>query len=256
MRTETVGAGFGLPNFRGLRAFFETELWVQLHEGIALVSSILVQAVLLIFVRILAPGLWSVAILGALVFSFFTLGQRVLNEAAYIRVDHKLNELYLASPLTPESYFLGMSLGVLVAYFPPILVLAVLAVLTVPLTVLTWFVLPAALLAVWLFSSSLGYVLSTRFHDMRAIWSYASLLYNFFGVLPPVFYPIALVPANARLWVLLLPPSGAASLVQWTLNHSVLSGTEAAVAALALAGESVGLFLFAVYWARRTVRED
>jgi ABC-2 type transport system permease protein len=256
MRTESGISTFGLPNFRGLRAFYETELWVQLHEGLALVSSIVVQIVLLIFVRILAPSLWSVAILGALVFSFFTLGQRVLNEAAYIRLDHKLNELYLTSPLTPESYFLGMSLGVLVAYLPPILVIAVLAALTVSLPLATVVFLPFALLAVWLFSSSLGYVISTQFRDMRAIWSYASLLYNLFGVLPPVFYPIGLVPSNLRLAVLLLPPSAASSLAQWTLGAATLSPFEITVAAVALAAESLGLFAFAIYWARRTVREN
>lgn len=256
MRTETALPGLALPSFRGLRAFFETELWVQLHEGLALISSIVVQIVLLIFVRILAPSLWPVAVLGALVFSFFTLGQRVLNEAAYIRIDHKLNELYLTSPLTPESYFLGMSLGVLVAYLPPILFIAALAAVTVQLPLATVVFLPFALLAVWLFSSSLGYVVSTQFRDVRAIWSYASLLYNLFGVLPPVFYPVGLVPTGLRTAVLLLPPSAASSLAQWTLGAAILSPAEVAIAAGALAVESIGLFAFAVYWARRTVRES
>ncbi len=245
-----------LPNFRGAGAFFSTELRVQLHEGLAIVTSVVVQVVLLVFVRILAPTLWGVAILGAIVFSFFTLGQRVLNEAAYIRVDHKLNELYLASPLTPDSYFLGMSAGVLVAYLPPIAALVLVAVATVPFTLLTAAVLVGGVLAVWLFSASVGYVISTQFRDMRAIWAYASLLYNFFGVLPPVFYPVGLVPTAARPLVLLLPPSAASALLQWTLNPATLSGGEAGLAAVALTVETIAFFLFAIYWARRTVEEE
>src|SRR5207249_168398 len=65
----------------------------------------------------------SVTLVGALVYSMFLIGQRVLNEAAYIRIDHKLNELYHASPLSPESYFVGLAGGMLVAYLPPSLVL-------------------------------------------------------------------------------------------------------------------------------------
>jgi ABC-2 type transport system permease protein len=257
MRTEPPSARtLGLLNLRGAGAFFATEVRVQLHEGLAIVSSVVVQVVLLVFVRILAPGLWSVAILGALVFSFFTLGQRVLNEAAYIRVDHRLNQLYLASPLTPDSYFVGLSAGVLVAYLPPITALAVVAGLTVPFTVLTAGILVASVLAVWLFSASIGYAMSTQFRDMRAIWSYASLLYSLFGVLPPVFYPIDLLPAGARVYALLLPPSGAAALLQWSLGAASLSPGEVALAVTALAVESLGAFFFAVYWARRTVRED
>ncbi|HTT36000.1 MAG TPA: hypothetical protein VMH78_09085 [Thermoplasmata archaeon] len=243
-------------HLQGFGAFFETELRVQLHEGVAIVTSIVVQVVLLVFVAILAPRLWSVAILGALVFSFFTLGQRVLNEAAYIRVDHKLNQLYLASPLTPESYFLGLSSGILVAYLAPIAALGVVAAVTVPPSPLLLVLVPVAGLAVWLFSASLGYVLSTRFRDMRAIWSYASLLYNGFGVLPPVFYPIGLVPAAARPLALLLPPSAAAALLQWAVHSAALSAGELALAAGALGGETVLLFAIAVVWARRTVRED
>jgi ABC-2 type transport system permease protein len=245
-----------LPNFRGLSAFFSTELRVQYHEGLAIVTSVTVQVVLLVFVRILAVQLWGVALFGAIVFSFFGLGQRVLNEAAYVRVDHRLNQLYLASPLTPDSYFFGMSAGVLVAYLPPILILAGVAAATVSAPAITWVVLPLAILAVWLFSASFGYVLSTVFQDMRAIWAYSSILYNFFGVLPPVFYPIALVPTAARPLVLLLPPSAASCLLQWSLHSSALSGGEVALASTALAAEALGMFLFAIAWARRTVREE
>ncbi len=255
MRTERIGGRLGLLNFRGAGAFFATELRVQLHEGLAIVTSIVVQVVLLVFVRILAPQLWAIAILGAIVFSFFTLGQRVLNEAAYIRVDHRLNQLYLASPLTPDSYFLGLSTGVLVAYLPPIAALIGVAMATIPFSPLTALLLASTALAVWLFSASVGYVISTQFRDMRAIWAYASLLYSFFGVLPPVFYPIGLLPGSLRPFVLLLPPSAASSLLQWSLDPAVLSPGEVGLAVLSLAVETVAFFFFAVVWARRTVQE-
>src|SRR3990170_651185 len=83
----------------------------------------MVQAILLVFVAVLAPALLPLALVGSLSYSMFLIGQRVLNEAAYIRIDHKLNELYHASPLSPEAYFLGMSSGIFLAYLPPILVL-------------------------------------------------------------------------------------------------------------------------------------
>ena len=242
--------------FRGLAAFFECEFRVQFHERMAIVTSVLVQAVILVFVGILAPSLLGIALVGATVFSFFTLGGRVQNEAAFVRVDHRLNQLYLASPLSPESYFLGMSLGVLVAYLPPVAVLAVLSVLVVPLPAVDLAILLGASAAVWVFSVSLGYVISTLFRDMRAIWPYQSIIYNLFGVVPPVFYPLASFPENLRWVALVIPPSAAAGLVQWSIGAVALSSSEVALAAGSLAALAVGMFLFAVSWARRTVREN
>jgi ABC-2 type transport system permease protein len=241
--------------FRGLAAFSYTELWVQLHELLAILTSLIVQVVLLVFVAILAPALLGIALLGAVIFSLFTLGQRVQNEAAYIRIDHKLNELYLASPLSPEAYFFGMSIGVLVAYLPPVGILAAAALYLVGATAPTAIVLLGVSAAVWIFSASVGYIVSTFFRDMRAIWSYASIFYNVFGVLPPVFYPIGFLPVVLRPVALVLPPSAAAALAQWSLHPAVLSSGEVALAALALAAETVVAFAAASYWARRTVRE-
>lgn len=243
------------PTFRGTVAFSAVESRVQLHEGVAIFTSMITQAVVLVFVWVLARSLLPVAVFGAILFSMFTFGQRVLNEAAYVRIDHKLNELYLSSPLTPESYFVGISVGVLVAYLGPTLLLVALAEVWVGFTPLLALELFLAAGAVWLFSSSLGYVLSTLFRDMRAIWSNAAILYNVFGVLPPVFYPFGLFPVALQPLALVLPPSGAAALLQNALHPGVLSVGQVWLAAVSLAVAAVGMFLFALRWARRTAQE-
>jgi len=240
--------------FRGLGAFVACELRVQYHEGTAILTSMLTQAVLLTFVGLLAPGLFGVALVGAILFSGFTLGQRTLNEAAYIRIDSKLHELFLASPLAPESYFLGIALGVLGAYVPPILVLGGIAIVVLHPTLLASLVLLGAAGLVWAFSASFGYIISTLFRDQRAIWSYSSLLYNFFGVLPPVFYPLALFPAALRPLALVLPPSAGAALAENALTPGLLAPGDALLAAGSLLGLALAMLLFGIYWARRTVR--
>lgn len=242
--------------FRGLRAFSYTEFYVQAHEYLSIATSLVVQVILLIFVKILAPSLLGVALLGAVIFSIFALGQRVQNEAAYIRIDHKLNELYLASPLAPESYFFGMSIGILAAYTLPIALLIGITIFLVGLSPATALTLLLAGTAVWLVTCSIGYIVSTLFRDMRTIWPYASLFYNLFGVLPPVFYPIGFLSGGLRTAALLVPSSSAAALVQWSVDPAVLSSSEVLLAALALAVAATGLFGFAIYWARRTVRTE
>ncbi len=253
MRTELAPAP--ARAFAGTAAFLWTEILVQENERLALATSMVVQSVILVFVDILNPALLGVAFVGAIVFSTFTMGQRVLNEAAYLRIDHKANDLYFAGPTTPEAYFLGMSVGILVVYLAPVIVVGVLAVYLVPLTVPVGLLLLAVAALVWVFSASTGYVFSTFFRDNRAIWAYSSLFFNVFGVLVPVFYPLGLFPAALRPIVLLMPPSAAAALVQSAIGATSLPPVETALAAGGLVVEAAAVFLFAIYWARRTAQE-
>ena len=239
----------------GSGVFLATEIRVQLHEWLAILTGTLTPGALIVFVAILAPELLPVTLVGALVYSMFLIGQRVLNEAAYIRIDHKLNELYHASPLSPESYFVGLAGGMLVAYLPPSLVLLGILQVLHPLDTVAGLTLIVCLLAVWAVSSTIGYVVSTLFKDMKTIWPYSALLTNLFGVVPPVFYRLGSVPVGWRSVALLLPTSAAAVLVDAAAGLESLTRTEATVAAIALAGEALVLFAFGIYWARRTARE-
>ncbi len=242
--------------FAGTAAFLWTEVLVQGNERLAMLTSMVVPGVILVFVEILDPSLIGVALVGAVIFSTFTMGQRVLNEAAYLRIDHKANDLYLAGPLTPEAYFLGMSVGILVVYVAPTVFLGILAALVIPLTLSTGLELLGLAAVVWLFAASTGYVFSTFFRDNRAIWAYSSLFFNIFGVLVPVFYPLGLFPAALRPIVLMMPPSAAAALVQSAIGAATVSAGEVVLALGGLAVETVVVFLFAIYWARRTVRAE
>jgi len=245
---------FGL-RWSGTGVFLATEIRVQFHEWLAIVTGTLTPGALLIFVAVLAPDLIAVTLIGSLVYSMFLIGQRVLNEAAYIRIDHKLNELYHASPLSPEAYFVGIAGGMLVAYLPPSLfVLGILEILH-PLNPGGWLVLAACLLAVWAVSSTIGYVVSTLFKDMKTIWPYSALLTNLFGIVPPVFYPIRFIPIEWRSVVLILPTSGAAVLVNSAAGLEAITGSEAILAATVLAVEAGAMFAFGIYWARRMARE-
>jgi len=245
---------FGL-RWSGSGAFFATEIRVQLHEWLAIVTGTLTPGALIVFVAILAADLLPVTLIGALVYSMFLIGQRVLNEAAYIRIDHKLNELYHASPLSPEAYFVGIAGGMLVAYLPPSLVVLGILELIHPLGLIATLTLAACLLAVWAVSSAIGYVVSTLFKDMKTIWPYSALLTNLFGILPPVFYRFKSVPVEWRSVVLVVPTSAAAVLVNAAAGLETVTQLEAIVAAVALAVEAVALFIFGIYLARRMARE-
>ncbi|MCI4352745.1 MAG: ABC transporter permease [Thermoplasmata archaeon] len=255
MNLETPMPAVGRSRWTGLGAFIGTELRVQLHEGLAIATSIVVQAVFLVFVAVLAQGYLPFTLVGAIVFSVFTIGQRIQNEAAWIRIDHKLHELYHASPMTPGAYFLGLSVGVLLAYVGPILVLVAAAVYFIAFTAAAALVLVAVLAAEFIFTASVGYMISTWFRDMRSIWPYSTLFFNLFGVLPPVFYPLGLFPVSLQPVALLLPTSGGTALAERAAGILPLTTGEILLASISLVVSTGAAFIGAVYWARRISRE-
>src|SRR3989454_4057537 len=139
----------------------------------------------------------------------------------------------------------------LVAYLPPSLVLVVILEILHPLAPLGWLVLAACLIGVWLVSSTIGYVVSTLFKDMKTIWPYSALLTNLFGILPPVFYPLGRVAIEWRSAVLLLPTSAAAALVDAAAGLDPITTNEAILAACAPSVEAIPLFALGNYLARR-----
>lgn len=245
---------FGL-RWSGTAAFLATELRVQIHEWLAILTGTMVQLILVAFVAVLAPRLLPFALVGAMVYSAFLIGQRLLNEAAYIRIDHRLNELYHASPMSPEAYFLGLATGMLVAYSPTVLLFAPIVQIVLPLGPLEWAVIAAVVAAVWIVSSTLGYVISTLFKDMKTIWPYSSLLINLLGIVPPVFYPISFLPAGVHWLALVVPTSSAAAIAAHVAGLEPLAAGSFALAAVSLAGEALALLAFGLYWARRAARE-
>ncbi|MFZ0829923.1 MAG: ABC transporter permease [Thermoplasmata archaeon] len=255
MNRDAPLPGIARSRWSGLGPFIGTELRVQLHEVLSIATSIIVQVVFLVFVAVLARQYLSYTLIGAVVFSTFQIGQRVQNEAAWIRIDHKLHELYHASPMTPEAYFLGLSVGVLIAYCLPIFVLFVATAVLAPLTVPSAALLVAVLGAEFIFTASVGYMISTWFKNMRSIWPYSTLFFNFFGVLPPVFYPLGLLPTNLQPLALLLPTAGGAALVEDAAGILPLPTSWIVLAAVSLVVSATLAFVGAIYWARRISRE-
>jgi len=157
--------------------------------------------------------------------------------------------------VSPEGYFVGISRGMFAAYLAPHCVLAVILKILHPFAPLGWLVLAACLIGVCLVSSTIGYVVSTLFKDMKTVWPYSALLTNLFGILPPVFYPLGKVAIEWRSAVLLLPTSAAAALVDAAAGLDPITTNEAILGGCVLSVEAIALFAFGIYWARRTARE-
>jgi len=126
----------------------------------------------------------------------------------------KQYEFYVASPLSLAEYYTGMVVGQLPFFAVDVAVpAAVVLLLGVPPTSLL------ALLAIALAALALGSFLSLavvlRIRNPMNISAVTNPLYVFTTILPPVFYPMGVLPQPARFLALISPTTPLAELARW-----------------------------------------
>jgi ABC-2 type transport system permease protein len=136
-------------------------------------------------------------------------------EAAFIRLVVRLQDMFVSSPLSPLSYVLSLSIGQLFNGLGGILLFSILIAasggVSGPIDALE---ITAACIMTWASVSSIGFSLSTFARDMRDLWVYAPLLTVLLSFLPPIFYPITLIPVQFRFVAYVAPTTYPAQIIQ------------------------------------------
>ncbi len=148
--------------------------------------------------------------IGSLIFVVVAVGTGLAGDATWYRLEVKLHDYFVASPVHQTTFLLGVALAGLFFSVPAFVVLVpILVYLGLPLVDLP--LASLAVGAVWLFSAAIGYLASTYVSNLRNGWQSGLLLSVIVGILPPAFYPAEVLPSNL-LWVAYLVPT----------THSVL----------------------------------
>jgi ABC-2 type transport system permease protein len=161
----------------------------------------------LFFLFVIAPhALFPYGVVGGILFTALFTGSGMLNDCAYLRLERQLQQVFVASPVTPLAYILGMALSELAFSLPAMTLFLVILFLVQPIGVLAGTALIGVLLLTWLMATSLGFFISTLFSQLREIWPIGTLVFSVLSVLPPIFYPATVIPAEWQ-WVAYLAPS-------------------------------------------------
>ncbi|ALL01493.1 ABC-type multidrug transport system, permease component [Pyrodictium delaneyi] len=158
------------------------------------------EAVKSIIIAWIIAGAWSTGI------NF--VGQDI----AWARVYGKL-QMYIASPVTPRGYLLGLLASHFAVHMP--LSIAVLSLIATALDTLG--LIPAAVAAGLLLlpcSVFLGLALAMRIRKHTNISAITNPIAMILIMLPPVFYPLAALPAMLQPIALMVPTAAAAELAR------------------------------------------
>jgi ABC-2 type transport system permease protein len=164
------------------------------------------------------PLLLPFGVMGGILFSALFTGNGMLNDCAYLRLERQLQTVFVASPVRPLTYILGMALSELAFTVPALaLFLGILAVVH-PFGVGTLGALLGVILLTWLMATSLGFLISTFFHQLREIWPIGTLVFSTLSIIPPIFYPAPVIPSAWQWAAFLVPSTFAAQLADHVLG--------------------------------------
>jgi ABC-type multidrug transport system permease subunit len=237
-------------NGRALPAFLIVGWrWISRNPAVA-ITPILLPFIFLYFLSLISPpSALPLEIVGAMMFTMQNIGSWVLGDSAYWRIEHSLQDMFVASPLSRIRYLFGIAFSNLIAMLPALAILAALlswagAREGTPLTPGAFFVLVASLAVLWVLFSSVGIGISSRIRTQREIWPVGNLTFTILGMLTPLYYPLSALPPLWQDAARFLPATYAALLVQGALGITPASPAQMVLyAVLLVAAAGVGLVI-------------
>ncbi len=233
----------------GALSYYTGILVVIRSPGFIVFSSTTPFTVLFFLFVVGGAGYVPYGLIGATISILVGAGLFLGADATFNRLQFKFQDFCVASPLRAVDYMIGLSLGELTFVTPS---LAVLICLFGYLRLITWS-FPLALvvmLLAWLFSSAFGFFLSTFILRSRSAFSVTSLVATLLTVVPPVFYPIRVIPSSFRFLAYLVPTTHLSILMQSILGLQSYPKDQLIVSWAVLLGFTIFFFALAAFKAR------
>ena len=164
-------------------------------------------------------------VVGATISMLVQAGLSLGADATFNRIQYRFQDFCVASPLRALDYMIGLSLGEITFVAPSLVVLlallAYLGLIGLNLPLLT-----VVMFLAWVSSSALGFFLSTYILQSRSAFSLTALVATLLTVIPPVYYPIEIIPGDYRFLAYLLPTTHLSILMQSTLGIKTFGLTQ------------------------------
>jgi len=229
--------------------------WISRNPAAA-IAPVLVPFIFLYFLSIInppnaPPTLFPSEVVGAMLFVTQNVGSWVLGDSATWRLENRLQDMFIASPLGKLRYLFGIAFSNLIPAVPALAVLAVLLVVVLPAPApwWAWLLLVYCLLVLWVLFSAIGIMISSRLRSRREVWPVGNMTFTTLGMLSPLYYPLSVLPPLWQTVALTLPGTYAAILSKAGFGLNPVSvgslGLDAGLLLLlALAGTALALHFY------------
>ena len=197
---------------------YYTGILIVIRSPGFIVFSAMTPFTILFFFFVVGGGSYlPYGVVGATISILVQAGLSLGADATFNRIQYRFQDFCVASPLTAIDYMIGLSLGEITFVAPSLAVLlALLAYLG--FIGLNFPVLVIVMFLAWVSSSAFGFFLSTYILQSRSAFSLTALVATLLTVLPPVYYPIEVIPQAYRWIAYLVPTTHLSILMQSTLG--------------------------------------
>ncbi len=188
------------------------------------------------------------ALAGALVMTVAQQGLILGADLTVFKIDHKFQAISVASPVSSFTYMFSIALSELVFAAPPVIVL-LLIINHAGVGLFAILEIISVILLTWITTSSIGFFLSTYVLNTRTAFITVTFISTLISILPPVFYPIKILPAYLRPLAELTPTTHASILIQ-SLEGVHFSSQQITLSWVALPIFAVAFLSLALFKAR------
>jgi len=169
-----------------------------------------------------------------------------------LRIEHKFQSVVVASPVSPLTYMFAVATSELAFAAPALVILfAILPYFASEVTTGTFLQVLIAVFLTWITTSSIGFFLSTYVLNTRTAFLTVAFISIILSVLPPVFYPLQIIPDRLR-WLAEIVPTAHS----WVLSQSAIgiptSSAQIMLSWLALPAFALVFLLLALFKAKWT----
>ncbi len=182
------------------------------------VASLTTPLTLLFVVYILTSGaLVKYAVVGGMITLVASIGLQSAGDATFLRLQLRLQDLYVASRVSPTDYMLALTLSFLAFSVPGILVYITLGIAYHLYNILDSLIMLLLILLLILSTSAISFIISSMVKHVRNVWGIVSVLSIIMTVIPPTFYPYTDIMSrnggNILIYLMSLSPATPAAII-------------------------------------------
>jgi len=207
-----------------------------------IVASLSLPLTMLFLVYMLSRGaLLPYAIVGGFISMVSSNALSSAGDAAFLRLELKIQDLFVATTISSSDYMIGIMLSYLVFSLPGLFIYAVMGYIYRIFNPISSVVLLFAIICMLVATTSISFIIAGFLTHIRNVWGITSILSIVLTIIPPIFYPYTYLPKYAIYLLAISPATPASVLMQGVIGLQPLQMSMAAI----LLAETVVYFLLA-----------
>jgi ABC-2 type transport system permease protein len=202
-----------------LIAYLSGVLWLQRNPMSIFLSTVSPFSLLFILFVISDGEYVGIAVAGSLVMTMVAFGLALGEDIAYYKLEYKIQDMFISSPVSQMSYMVGLGLSELLFGLPAIVFLIVLTIYfgtSVTLTDLVYIV--SSCILTWATCSAIGFLLASHLKHTKNVKQLSSVLTLIIAIFPPVFYSVDVLPLELGYISYAVPTTNASLLIQYSMG--------------------------------------